>query len=94
MTVLWIPLFVVIGAVLGYFIFIFGMAIIDICDLGEELSLIGLCASSMLIMPAGGAVLGTLLGRKCIRSRRRKQNLSQMTCRCKICKAIFIPENP
>lgn len=90
-TVLLIPLFAVIGVVLGLFMFFFGMALIDIFDLGKELSLIGLCASFLLIMPAGGIVLGAMLGRGIIRRRRKRNNLSQTTYRCKMCKKIFIP---
>lgn len=93
LTVLLIPLFMVIGAVLGFYVFIFGLALLELFDLGKELELIGLCASFMLILPAGGIVLGSLLGRVFIRRRRKKQNLSQMTCRCKMCNKIFIPEN-
>ena len=92
LTVLLIPLFLVIGAVLGFYMFVFGMALIDHLNLGSELALIGYCASLMLILPAGGVVLGSALGRVCIRRRRRKQNLSQTTCRCKMCKKIFIPK--
>lgn len=92
MSVLWIPVFVVVGAVLGFFMFIFGMALLDTIGLEGELALIGLCASFMLILPAGGAVLGVLLRKVLIRNRRKKRNLSQTTCRCKMCKSIFIPE--
>jgi hypothetical protein len=87
-----IPAFLILGAFLGFFIFIFGMALIDTIGLDGELSLVGLCASFMLTLPAGGAVLGTLLGKVFIQRRRRKRNLSQTTCRCKMCKHIFIPK--
>ena len=93
LTVLFIPLFMAIGAVLGFYIFVFGLALLDSFDLGNELELIGLCASFMLILPGGGIVLGSLLGRVFIRRRRRKQNRSQAICRCKMCNKIFIPEN-
>ena len=92
LTVLLIPLFLVIGAVLGFYTFIFGLALVDYFGLGNDLELIGLCTSFMLILPAGGVVLGSLLGRVCIRRRRKKQNLSQTTCRCKMCGKIFIPK--
>jgi hypothetical protein len=91
-TVILIPAFLILGAFLGFFIFIFGMALIDTIGLDGELSLVGLCASFMLTLPAGGAVLGTLLGKVFIQRRRRKRNLSQTTCRCKMCKHIFIPK--
>ena len=92
LTLLLIPLFMVIGAVLGFLTFIFGMALLDACHLETEVGLIGCCALFMLILPIGGAVLGHLLGRVFIRRRRRKKNLSQTTCRCKMCKKIFIPK--
>lgn len=92
LTVLLIPLFLVIGAFIGFYMFIFGLALLDTFNLGDELGLIGFCASFMLILPAGGAVLGSLLGGVFIRRRRKKKNLSPMTCRCKMCKRIFIPE--
>ena len=87
-----IPLFIVIGALFGFCIFIFGMALLEIYNLETELELIGCCALFMLILPIGGAVLGYSLGRVFIRRRRRKKNLSQTTCRCKMCKKIFIPK--
>ena len=92
LTVLLIPLFLVIGAVFGYLLFIFGLALLDVSNLGSELELIGCCASFMLILPAGGVVLATLLGRAFIRRRRRRLHLSQTTCRCKMCGTVFIPE--
>lgn len=92
LTILLIPLFVVIGAVLGFYVFVFGMALLDTWHLETELTLIGFCASFLLILPAGGAVLGTLLGRALIRRRRRNKNLSQTTYHCKMCRHIFIPK--
>ena len=92
LTVLLIPVLLVVGAVIGFYMFILGMALLDMLNLGDELGLIGLCASFMLILPAGGVVLGVLLGKVFIRRRRKKRDLSQMTCRCKMCKNIFIPE--
>lgn len=91
LTFLFIPPLVVLGFLLGFVIFIYVLAWTESLENDPRNELIGLGALQMLILPAGGGFLGFVLGRIVIRHRRKKRNLSMKTCRCKGCRAVFVP---
>lgn len=91
LTLLLIPAGGILGLALGALFFIIALSMADTLmrwDIGE---MVGYAALMMLVLPGVGIFLGILFGKLFIRRRRRKQNLSAFTCRCKLCSHVFIP---